>query len=142
MYDKAIEVLKKFNSCGYDASIVGGYPRDMLLGIEPKDIDICTNATPKEIMEIFDTHAHYADSAFDEDREQLLSELPGKGVKLVMLAASGLDDSRENVLLAQKYGYIFASVGVHPESVDDTPADYIETLRKLIASEPKIKAVG
>ncbi len=93
-------------------------------------------------MEIFDTHAHYADSAFDEDREQLLSELPGKGVKLVMLAASGLDDSRENVLLAQKYGYIFASVGVHPESVDETPADYIETLRKLIASEPKIKAVG
>ena len=93
-------------------------------------------------MEIFDTHAHYADSAFDEDREQVLSELPEKGVKLVMLAASGLDDSRENVLLAQKYDYIYADVGVHPESVDETPADYIGTLRELIASEPKIKAVG
>lgn len=93
-------------------------------------------------MEIFDTHAHYADSAFDGDREQVLAELPGKGVKLVMLAASGLDDSRDNVLLAQKYDYIYASVGVHPESVDETPADYIGTLRELIASEPKIKAVG
>ena len=93
-------------------------------------------------MEIFDTHAHYADSAFDGDREQVLAELPGKGIKLVMLAASGLDDSRDNVLLAQKYDYIYASVGVHPESVDETPADYIGTLRELIASEPKIKAVG
>ena len=72
----------------------------------------------------------------------MLAELPGKGIKLVMLAASGLDDSRDNVLLAQKYDYIYASVGVHPESVDETPADYIGTLRELIASEPKIKAVG
>lgn len=93
-------------------------------------------------MEIFDTHAHYADSAFDEDREQVLAELPGKGVKLVMLAASGLGDSRENMLLAQKYSYIYAAAGVHPESVDETPGDYCDTLRKLIASEPKIKAVG
>ena len=48
------------------------------------------------MMNIFDTHSHYADSAFDADREQVLRELPEKGVKLVMLAASGLDDSAEN----------------------------------------------
>ena len=93
-------------------------------------------------MEIFDTHAHYADSAFDGDREKVLAELPDKGVKLVMLAASGIEDSRENALLAKKYGYIYAAAGVHPESVDETPADYIDTLKEIIASEPKIKAVG
>ena len=49
---------------------------------------------------IFDTHSHYADSAFDEDREQVLRELPGKGVKLVMLAASGMEDSAENSRLS------------------------------------------
>ena len=38
-------------------------------------------------MSIFDTHAHYADSAFDDDREQVLAELPDKGVGLVMLGA-------------------------------------------------------
>ena len=37
------------------AYIVGGYPRDMVLGIKSNDIDICTNATPKEIIDIFDT---------------------------------------------------------------------------------------
>ena len=91
---------------------------------------------------IFDTHAHYADSAFDEDREQVLAELPEKGVKLVMLAASGLDDSAENSLLSQKYGYVYAAAGVHPESVDETPDGYLDSLREMIASNNKIKAVG
>ena len=91
---------------------------------------------------IFDTHAHYADSAFDEDREQVLAELPEKGVKLVMLAASGLDDSAENSLLSQKYGYVYAAAGVHPESVDETPDGYLDSLRKMIAANNKIKAVG
>lgn len=55
MYKKAIEVLNIFYENGYLAYIVGGYPRDYLLGIKTKDIDICTNASPKEIIEIFDT---------------------------------------------------------------------------------------
>ena len=55
MYDKAIAVLKIFMEHGYSAYIVGGYPRDNLLGIQTNDIDICTNAKPKDIMDIFDT---------------------------------------------------------------------------------------
>ena len=54
MYNKAIDILKIFNSHGYNAYIVGGFPRDKILGIESTDIDICTDAKPKEIMEIFD----------------------------------------------------------------------------------------
>lgn len=55
MYNKAIEVLKIFNEHGFLAYIVGGYPRDTILGIETKDIDICTNAKPKEIISLFET---------------------------------------------------------------------------------------
>ena len=57
MYKKAIELLNKFHEHGYLAYIVGGYPRDSLLGIKTKDIDICTNAKPIEIMELFDTES-------------------------------------------------------------------------------------
>ena len=57
MYNKAIEVLNKFYENGYVAYIVGGYPRDFLLGIKTTDIDICTDAKPKEIIEIFDTES-------------------------------------------------------------------------------------
>ena len=57
MYKKAMEVLNKLSMNGYLAYIVGGYPRDSLLGISTKDIDICTNAKPVEIMQMFDTEA-------------------------------------------------------------------------------------
>ena len=57
MYKKAIEVLNKLVQNGYLAYIVGGYPRDTLLDIKTKDIDICTNAKPMEIMDLFDTES-------------------------------------------------------------------------------------
>lgn len=53
MLDSALKLLKEINDKGYVAYIVGGYVRDYLLGIESNDIDICTNATPKDIKEIF-----------------------------------------------------------------------------------------
>lgn len=54
MEDKARELLKILNDNGYAAYIVGGYTRDVLLGRKSNDIDICTSATPKEILDIFD----------------------------------------------------------------------------------------
>ena len=53
MYNKAIEVLKIFVSHGYEAYIVGGFPRDTLLNRKTVDIDICTSAKPKDIIELF-----------------------------------------------------------------------------------------
>lgn len=54
MLEKALEVLKTLNQNNYEAYIVGGYVRDSMLGRKTNDIDICTSATPKEILEIFD----------------------------------------------------------------------------------------
>lgn len=53
MLDVALKLLKEITNCSYEAYIVGGFVRDYLLGIESSDIDITTNATPKEIKEIF-----------------------------------------------------------------------------------------
>ena len=54
MLNKALEVLKILNQNNHEAYIVGGYVRDSLLNKKTNDIDICTSATPKEILEIFD----------------------------------------------------------------------------------------
>jgi len=54
MKEKAIEVLKILEDQGFEAYIVGGFVRDLLIGKKTLDIDICTNATPKQIIEIFD----------------------------------------------------------------------------------------
>jgi TatD DNase family protein len=91
---------------------------------------------------IFDTHAHYADSAFDEDRSQVLEELPSKGVKYVMLAASCLEDTAENSALSMKYDYIYSAAGVHPEFADSTPSDYLDTVKAAVQSNPKVRAIG
>lgn len=91
---------------------------------------------------IFDTHAHYADSAFDDDREELLKSLTGKGIKYVMLASTDIESSFRNIELAETYDYIYTAVGIHPEDIEGTPADYISVLEGMIKSNPKIKAIG
>ena len=55
MLDTALKLLDEITSCGFQAYIVGGFVRDYILGIESNDIDINTNATPKEIKDIFDS---------------------------------------------------------------------------------------
>ena len=54
MIDIALKLLKEFTEHSYKAYIVGGFVRDSILGIESSDIDITTNATPKEIKELFE----------------------------------------------------------------------------------------
>ncbi|MDP7592169.1 MAG: polynucleotide adenylyltransferase PcnB [Litorilituus sp.] len=49
----ALKVLYRLNKHGYDAYLVGGGVRDILLGLEPKDFDITTNATPEQIKDLF-----------------------------------------------------------------------------------------
>lgn len=94
------------------------------------------------ISNIFDTHAHYADHAFDGDRGQILDKLTENGVKYVMLASSSLEDTAENAVLAENYGYIYAAAGVHPENADSTPADYLEKVRRTAVDSPKVRAIG
>lgn len=91
---------------------------------------------------IFDSHSHYADHAFDSDRFEVLEKLPENGIKYIMLAASGLDDTAENSELSSKYGYIYSSAGIHPENADNVPDGYLDIIREAVRSNPKIKAIG
>ena len=95
------------------------------------------------IMEnIFDTHSHYADSAFDSDRDQLLEALPSRGVKYAMLASSSVEDTAANSALSRKYGYLYAAAGVHPESIGTNPENYLEIVEKTVLENEKVLAVG
>ena len=90
---------------------------------------------------IFDTHAHYNDSAFDADRDALLSALPEKGVALVVCPGCDLPSSRQCVDLAERYGYIYAAVGFHPENLEGVSLADLDQIRAL-AARPKVKAIG
>ena len=90
---------------------------------------------------IFDTHAHYNDNRFDDDRDDLLSMMPQNGISLIMNACSSLDEMPDIINMCEKYPFFYGSVGIHPEAVTDTPDDYIDQIISY-AKHTKIKAIG
>ena len=90
---------------------------------------------------LFDTHAHMNDPAFDEDREAMILGLQDKGVQTVMNVGCCLDSSRDCIALAEKYPFVYASVGTHPDAADEVDEAVIETYRKML-EHPKVLAIG
>lgn len=90
---------------------------------------------------IFDSHAHYTDKAFNDDRKELLGSLRESGICGVISCGADLDSSEKSVALAEKYDYMYCSCGVHPEEVDDLPDNYIDILRNMAKTE-KCVAIG
>ena len=91
---------------------------------------------------LFDTHAHMDDRAFDADRHELLSGLPGQGVGLVMNPGCSLASSRNADALSRQYDFVYAAVGSHPDAADEVNEDVLEEYRKLCKLNSKIKAIG
>lgn len=90
---------------------------------------------------IFDSHAHYDDPAFDEDREEFLAALPGLGVYHAINCGADLASSKKAIALAAKYPYLHAAAGIHPEEGNKLPADWLNQL-ELLLTQPKVVAVG
>ncbi len=92
-------------------------------------------------MGIFDTHAHYLKRDFPEDLEQVLNELPEKNVERVIAVGCNLEASREEIELAQRFSWIYASAGIHPEDAGNLPENWEEQLEEMLKM-PKVAALG
>lgn len=90
---------------------------------------------------IFDSHAHYDSQQFDEDREELLLSMEANGVGTIVNAGASWDSVTEVVELAQKYPFIYAAVGVHPDEVGELDDERFEYL-KAQCKKDKVVAVG
>ncbi len=90
---------------------------------------------------IFDSHAHYDDEAFASDRDELLAGLHAGNVCGILNASASLASSRMSVQLAERYPFVWAAVGIHPEEAAHTTAEDIEELRRLF-DHPRVVAVG
>ena len=91
---------------------------------------------------LFDTHAHMDDQAFDQDREELLRDLPNQGIQLLMNPGCSLASSRNASNLSLEHDYIYAAVGSHPDVADEVNEEVLEEYRKLCKLNPRIKAIG
>ena len=90
---------------------------------------------------IFDTHAHYDDKAFDDDREELLAKLFSESVAYIVNQGTNLELSEYSVRLAERYENMYCAVGIHPENITETSLDDIEKIKSL-ASHSKVVAIG
>lgn len=93
-------------------------------------------------MYIFDTHAHYEDAAFDEDREQVLKEVVERGVGRVLNVGSSLNTSLKTVELTRQYAFMWGAAGVHPEHADELENDEVYTQLETCLLAEKMAAVG
>ena len=100
----------------------------------------CTDMEAEERL-IFDTHAHYDSEAFAEDRAELLTGLPGKGVCAIINNGADLASSKVSLALADAYDYVYAAAGVHPEYAGSFSPDDTEALVRLL-QQPKCVALG
>lgn len=88
-----------------------------------------------------DSHAHYNDHAFSEDREALLKALPAEGIDAVINIGDSLAASRTVLEMAHRYPYLYAAVGVHPENAREITDDSLVLLEEMLRDE-KAVALG
>lgn len=93
------------------------------------------------LYNIFDSHAHYDDEKFDEDREELFKTMRENGVVGIIHAATDIQSSLRGIEFTKKHDCFYTSVGVHPECVENLEDNYISELEKLI-DENRVVAIG
>lgn len=90
---------------------------------------------------IFDSHAHYDDDAFNQDRIDVLKSLPQKGVCGIINNAINFETADISIELADRFDFVFAAVGIYPHETLNLPPDYIDRLTKLLKHK-KVVAIG
>lgn len=90
---------------------------------------------------IFDSHAHYNDEQFDIDRDSLLASLPEAGIVGIINCGTDVKSSLESLVMAEKYPFVYAACGYHPESALDFTDGNLLEIEKMLTHE-KCVAVG
>ena len=93
------------------------------------------------MYKIFDTHAHYDDEAFDEDRDTLLTQLPVEGVAKVVNIGASLASCRRTLELMDRYDYIYGAIGVHPSETAELDEENFRWIKEACGHR-KCVAVG
>lgn len=90
---------------------------------------------------IFETHAHYDDKAFDEDREKLLEIMHAHGIGKIINVGASLQGVRDTVALSEKYPFVYGAVGIHPDDVGNLTEEDMKELRSY-CDRDKVIAIG
>ena len=90
---------------------------------------------------LLDTHAHYDDEAFNADRDILLGNLKEYGIRKVINAGASVESSYTGLKLAERYPWVYAALGAHPNYVEELNETVLRDFAAL-AKHPKVVAIG
>ena len=91
---------------------------------------------------IFDSHAHYDDDAFEEDRDKVVAELISDGVIGVLNCASSYESILKTDEITKKYSMFFGALGIHPENAYELNDEVIDEIKEYVSRNNKIVAIG
>lgn len=91
---------------------------------------------------IIDTHAHYDDEAFDEDRNEVLKQIQEAGVIRVLNCASSKKSLETTNQLTLDYDFIYGALGIHPSDANDYSEEVRENIVEKVKLNKKIIAIG
>jgi TatD DNase family protein len=90
---------------------------------------------------IFETHAHYDDEAFNEDRDTLIDTMYNNNIGTIVNVGSSLNSTKQSIDLAHQYPFIYAAAGVHPSETAELDEDNFRLLERY-SQDPKVIAIG
>ncbi len=90
---------------------------------------------------IFDTHAHYDDESFDDDRHELFDEMLASGVCGIINCGCTVESSKRSIEFAEKRGEFWAAVGIHPQNAAEESTDALKKIKELAGHE-RVVAIG
>lgn len=94
------------------------------------------------MVKIFETHAHYDDEAFNEDRDCILEGLEAQGILKVVNVGANIGTSVNSVALSKKYPFVYCTVGVHPSDTAELEPEGAFLRLKSLSEEEKVVAIG
>lgn len=96
-------------------------------------------------MELFDSHAHYDDEKFDDDRDEIIKNIYDSGVTKFVSAGYSLESSKKGIELSKKYEFIYTTCGISPNDIPDSKEEVdnqLAQIEKLASENDKVVAIG
>ena len=84
---------------------------------------------------IFESHAHYDDSKFDDDREELLSTMQENGIEKIINIGCSIESCKSTLELTKQYPFVYGAMGIHPSDIGDLNEDTFLWLREQVKKE-------
>jgi len=92
------------------------------------------------MIEFFDSHAHYNDEKYNDDRDELIEKMYKEGITKIIIAGNSVETTRSALEIAEKYSHIYATAGIHPHDIENIDSDIIQIGE--LAKNPKVIAIG